>query len=152
MEAHPLFLQRDRSRKSIPRCSTLLSSCKIRHRNHLNVEGLLAGLPVAHGPSNPSLSSQHHPVGLLEGLSPHDTLCPMDTFPDAMDWLAPAASDLDAAYSEASTPCEFEGTPPFMRDDPSLFTLARSEGASTRTTTSLGTVILCLSHSIIPVR
>ena len=30
-------------------------------------------------------------------MSPHD-LGPMDPFPDAMDWLTPAASDVDAAY------------------------------------------------------
>ena len=60
-----------RSRKPIP-CLTLLSSWKVRYRNHLNVAVLLAGLHVAHGPSNPTLSSHHHSVGPLEGLGPHD--------------------------------------------------------------------------------
>ena len=155
MEGRPLSLQRDRSRRSLPRCSTLLSSCKVRHRNHLNVAGLLAGLPVAHGPSNPLLSSHHHPVGPLAGLSPHDTLGPMNTFPDAMNchWPTPAASDVDAAYSEVPTPCEYDGPPAFARDDPSLFARAKSEGGLIGTTTSLRTVTLrCLPSSIMLVR
>ena len=123
-----------RSRKPTP-CLTLLSSWKVRYRNHLKVAGLLAGLHVAHGPSNPTLSSHHHSVGPLEGLGPHD-MGPSVTFPDAMDWLTPAASDVDAAYSEGPTPYEYEGTAAFTRDDPSLFALARSEGGSTRTTMS----------------
>ncbi|KIJ93548.1 hypothetical protein K443DRAFT_12798 [Laccaria amethystina LaAM-08-1] len=59
----------------------------------------------------------------------------MDPFPDAMDWPTPASE----AYSGAPRPYEYEGTPVFSRDDPSLFTLSssRSEGGgSTRTTTS----------------
>ena len=58
-----------------------------------NVAVLLASSP-AH---DPSLSTHHHSVGPLEDLSPHD-IGPMDPFPDAMDWLTPAASDVDAAY------------------------------------------------------
>ena len=69
-------------------------------------------------------------------MSPHD-IGPMEPFPDAMDWLTPAGSDVDAAYSEASTPCEYEGTPAFARHDPSLFALARRDGGSIGTTTSL---------------
>ena len=72
-----------------------------------NVADLLGGLP-AHGPLDPSLSSHHHSVGPLQGLSPHDTLGPMDTFLDAIDWLTPAASEVDTAYSEAPTPYEYE--------------------------------------------
>lgn len=99
-----------------------------------NVADIRAGLP-AHGPLDPFLSSHHHPVGPLEGLSPKDTLGPMDPFPDAMDWMT-LSCEADGAYSEAPTYYEYEGPPAFVQDAPSLFALAcsRSEGGPSRTT------------------
>jgi len=133
MQADPHSLQQDHS--PLPEVDTSLFNPSFQlespqQESPFNVADLLAGLP-AHGPLDPSLGSHHnHHVGPLEGLSPHDTLGPMDPFPDAMEWLTPASE----AYSEAPTPYEYEGPPPFARDDPSLF---RSEGGgSTRTTTS----------------
>ncbi|KIJ92023.1 hypothetical protein K443DRAFT_126059 [Laccaria amethystina LaAM-08-1] len=123
MQAHPFSLQRDHS--PLPEVDTSLFNpsfqleSPLQQESPFNFTDLLAGLPP-HGPLDPPAH------GPLEGLSPHDVLGP---FPDAMDWLTPALEP----YSEAPTPYEYEGTPAFARDDPSLF---RSEGGSTRTTTS----------------
>ena len=135
METHPLSLQRDHS--PLPEVDTSLFNPSFQlespvQESPFNVAELLAGLPAAHGPLDPSLNSHHHSVGPLEGLSPHDTLGPMGTFPDTMEWLTPASE----TYSEAPTPYEYdyEGTPAFARDGPSLFPLASassSEGGST---------------------
>ncbi|KIJ92025.1 hypothetical protein K443DRAFT_126060 [Laccaria amethystina LaAM-08-1] len=134
IQADPLSHQRDHS--PLPEVDTSLFNPSFQlespqqQESPFNFTDLLAGLPPhgpldppAHGPLDPSLG---HSVGPLEGLSPHVVLGP---FPDAMDWLTPASE----AYSEAPTPYEYEGTPAFARDDPSLFS---SEGGSTRTTTS----------------
>lgn len=128
-QAHTLSLQRDHS--PLPEVDTSLFNPSFQlespiQESPFNVADLIAGLP-SH--VDPSLNSHHSvSVGPLEGLSPHDTHT-LGPFPDAMDWLTPAASE---AYSEAPTPYEYdyEGTPPFARDDPSLFTHARSEGDS----------------------
>ena len=140
MQARPHSLQRDHS--PLPEDATSMFNPSFQLESSLqespfNVTDLIAGLPAAHGPLDPSLGSHHHPVGLLEGLRPHDTLGPMDTFPDAMDWRTPA-SEVDEAYSKAPTPYEYEyeGAPAFTRDDPSPYTLSRGEGGSIRTTTS----------------
>ena len=139
MQAHPHSLQRDQS--PVREVDTSLFNPTFQPESSLqespfNVADLIAGLP-AHGPLDPSLGSYHHPVGPLEGLRPHDTLGPIDTFPDAMDWRTPA-SEVDVAYSKAPTPYEYEyeGAPAFTRDDPSLFVLPRREGGSMRATTS----------------
>ena len=66
-----------RSQQSTRCCLILLSSSKGHNRNHhLTVADLLAGLPT-HGQRDPSLSSHHHPVSPLEGLSSHNTPGPM---------------------------------------------------------------------------
>ena len=89
MQTNPLSLQQDHSRPPEVDTSPFKPSCELespQQESPFNVE-LLAGLP-AH---DPSLGSHHHSVGPLEGLSPHD-MGPLVTFPDAMDWLTPAAS------------------------------------------------------------
>ena len=140
IQARPHSLQRDQSPVREVDTSLFNSTFQLEsslQESPFNVADLIAGLPAAHGPLDPSVGSHYHPIGPLEGLRLHERLGPMDTFPDAMDWRTPA-SEVDEAYSKAPTPYEYEyeGAPAFTRDDPSLYALSRGEGGSMRTTAS----------------
>ena len=111
MQADPHSLQWDHS--LLPEVDTLLFNPSFQLKSAqqeslFNVADLLASLPATHGILDPSL---------MEGLSPHDTLGPMDPFPDDMDWLTPASE----AYLESPTLYEYKGPPAFTWDNHSLF-------------------------------
>ena len=72
-QAHPVSYQREHS--PLPEVDTSLFNPSFQlessqQESPFSVADLVAGL-LAHGPLDPSLSSHHHSVGPLEGLSPH---------------------------------------------------------------------------------